>query len=252
MGASEPGARVSWFVVGLGNPGRRYEQTRHNVGFLVVDELGRRWGLSCSQEQSGALVGAGLVRGERATLVKPQRFMNLSGGPVRAIVDWSRGAVERVVVAHDELDLPPGTVRVKVGGGHGGHNGLRDLNQHLGPGYVRVRVGIGRPPEGWDPADYVLGKWSPEEQGLLPALVARAADAVERLLVEGATAAMNHTNAASEARGPRQSKAPPDGAPSTSPSKRDASGRRVVSSRLVTSRQCEAPQAFALLGAARG
>ncbi len=181
-----------WFVVGLGNPGRSYEKTRHNAGFLVVDRLAERWGIRCDKKQLGALVGDGAIRHERSVLMKPQGFMNRSGQPTRSILGFYKSEVGDMVVVHDDLDLPFGTVRLKKGGGHGGHNGLRDLHKHFGGGdYHRVRFGIGRPPEGWDPADYVLGKWSPGEQDGLPSAVDLAADAVELLLTQGLTVAMN-------------------------------------------------------------
>ncbi|MCB9758841.1 MAG: aminoacyl-tRNA hydrolase [Alphaproteobacteria bacterium] len=184
-----------WFIVGLGNPGRKYEETRHNAGFLVVDRLAERWGISCDRSQLGALVGDGQVRGERAVLAKPQSYMNRSGQPTRSLLGFYKQGTDRLVVVHDEVDLPFGTIRVKRGGGHGGHNGLRDLNTHLpDSGYARVRVGVSRPPEGWDTADYVLGKWSPAQRDGLSDCVDRATDAVEAILTEGLTAAMNTYN----------------------------------------------------------
>ncbi|MED5373460.1 MAG: aminoacyl-tRNA hydrolase [Myxococcota bacterium] len=183
------------FIAGLGNPGRKYAGTRHNVGFLVVERLAERWGIDCSKLQHGALVGSGSIRHEKAVLIQPQTFMNRSGHPTRSVVGFYKAGVEDLLVVHDELDLPFGTVRVKQGGGHGGHNGLRDLHKHFGGGnYVRIRVGIGRPPEGWDTADYVLGKWAPGEKDDLPSVVDLAADAVESILAEGAGAAANRFN----------------------------------------------------------
>ncbi len=182
-------------VVGLGNPGRRYTETRHNAGFLVIDELARRWGIDCSKKQLGSEIGTGQVRDVQVVLVKPQQFMNRSGHPTRSLIGFYKATQEETVIVHDEVDLPFGTVRVKQGGGAGGHNGLKDLNRHLDSGdYTRVRVGVSRPPEGWDTADYVLGKWNAEERSRLENTVAQAADAVEEILHEGPTAAMNKFN----------------------------------------------------------
>ncbi|MCB9744826.1 MAG: aminoacyl-tRNA hydrolase [Alphaproteobacteria bacterium] len=184
-----------WLMVGLGNPGRRYEETRHNAGFLVVDRLAERWGVTVNRDLLGARVGDGTVGQERVVLAKPQSYMNRSGHPTRSLMGLYKLSSERLVVVHDEVDLPFGTVRVKAGGGHGGHNGLRDLNTHLDDNkYIRVRVGVSRPPEGWDTADYVLGKWSDEEREGLAAAIDLASDAVEAVLAEGPIAAMNQFN----------------------------------------------------------
>ena len=121
-----------FLLVGLGNPGQKYARTRHNVGFDVVDRLGERWGIAVTRSASQSLVGDGLVKNERAVLMKPQTYVNLSGGPVRAAMDFYKVPIENIVVVHDELEVPFGRVRVKRSGGHGGHNGIRDLNQHLG------------------------------------------------------------------------------------------------------------------------
>ena len=181
-------------VLGLGNPGRRYARTRHNAGFLVVDRLAERWNETCEDKQLGALVGRIRLGSESAVLAKPQSFMNLSGQPAASLRGYYKVDNDRVVVVHDDVDIPFGDVRVKSGGGHGGHNGLRDLNKRLGNDYIRVRFGVSRPPPSWDTADYVLGKWSSEEEAALDDVVDRAADAVERVVREGATAAMNEFN----------------------------------------------------------
>lgn len=177
-------------VVGLGNPGAQYVATRHNVGFLAADAIARRAMVSIDREQHGALTTKARLGSTPLVLAKPQRFMNLSGGPTRALVDFYKAdPASELVVIHDELELPFGEIRVKQGGGHGGHNGLRDLNKHVGNGYVRVRVGIGRPPAGWDVANYVLGRWSDEEHARLEEVVATAADAAESAVLEGPAAA---------------------------------------------------------------
>jgi PTH1 family peptidyl-tRNA hydrolase len=182
-------------VVGLGNPGRRYEATRHNVGFLVVDELARRWGINPeAKKQFGALVGDGRVGKARTLLCRPQTFMNRSGQPARSVAGYYGVESDAVVTIHDDLDLPYGTVRCKRGGGHGGHNGLRDMITHMGKDFLRVRCGVGRPPEGWDTAAYVLGKWSTDEKTGLDPFVGEAADAVESVLDQGIEQAMNTFN----------------------------------------------------------
>ena len=190
-----------FLLVGLGNPGQKYARTRHNVGFDVVDRLGERWGIAVTRSSSQSLVGDGLVKNERAVLMKPQAYVNLSGGPVRAAMDFYKVPIGNVVVVHDELEVPFGCVRVKRGGGHGGHNGLRDLNQHLGTDYPRVRVGTGRPPEGWDPADFVLSRWKDDEGQEVLRMIERACDAMESVVTEGVDAAMNRFNGEAPTKG---------------------------------------------------
>lgn len=177
-------------VLGLGNPGARYERTRHNAGFLVVDRLASRLGVAVDHKAHGALVGSGRSRDEAVVLAKPQTFMNLSGQPAASLRGFYKVELGDVVVVHDDVDLPFGDLRLKKGGGHGGHNGLRDLNAKLGPDYVRVRFGVGRPPEGWDTADYVLAGFTPDEEARLPALVDEVADAVELVVTTGFDAAV--------------------------------------------------------------
>ena len=183
-----------FLLVGLGNPGQKYARTRHNVGFDVVDRLGERWGIAVTRSSSQSLVGDGLVKNERAVLMKPQAYVNLSGGPVRTAMDFYKVPIGNVVVVHDELEVPFGRVRGNRSGGHGGHNGLRDLNQHLGTDYPRVRVGTGRPPEGWDPADFVLSRWKDDEGQEVLRMIERACDAMECVVTEGVDAAMNRFN----------------------------------------------------------
>ena len=172
-------------VVGLGNPGRSYERTRHNAGYLVVEELARRhngsWRKKKKAEASDISVGP-----KNVTLLKPTTFMNLTGSALSGFRS------EDLILVHDDLDLPPGDVRVKVGGGAGGHNGLRSAVQNVGPDFTRVRIGIGRPPEGSriSVTDFVLGRMDSAVKDALPL----AADAVEAVLDEGAEAAMNRFN----------------------------------------------------------
>lgn len=187
-------------ILGLGNPGRRYAGTRHNAGFEVVDRLGQRWGAPVTRRQLGALVASARVEDVPCVLAKPQGYMNLSGQPAASLRGYYRVEPYSVVVVHDDVDLPFGTVRVKRGGGHGGHNGLRDLHARLGSGeYLRVRFGVSRPPPGQDTADYVLGRWTTDEAERLSELVDRAADAVEAVLADGVVKAMNTFNTRSPA-----------------------------------------------------
>jgi len=184
------------FVFGLGNPGPRYDETRHNVGFIVVDELVRRWGGRLGHDKFGNTSGDILIKQKKTLIAKPQKFMNRSGVPARALLDYFKGLPSKVIVIHDDLDLEFGVVRVKVGGGHGGHNGLRNLHLHLATdAYLRVRVGVGRPPQGWKVADYVLGKWNTEESLKVDDIVTKAADAVEIIITAGQNTAMNIVNA---------------------------------------------------------
>ena len=178
-----------WLVVGLGNPGPTYAGHRHSVGHRVVAELADRLGGALRSHKSGkadVLEGRLPVGGPRVVLARPRCYMNETGGPVSALAAFYKVAVGRVVVVHDELDLPFDTLRVKFGGGDNGHNGLRSLRASLGTGdFFRVRVGVGRPPGRQAPADYVLSDYSAVERKVLPFQVGRAADAVETLLIEG-------------------------------------------------------------------
>jgi PTH1 family peptidyl-tRNA hydrolase len=181
-----------WLVVGLGNPGREYAGNRHNVGFLVADELADRMGGKFKGRRSVADVLEGRLAGARVALVKPRVFMNLSGGPVAGAVKFFKVPLENLVVVHDELDLPYGSVRLKLGGGENGHNGLRSVSKSLGSrDYHRVRFGIGRPPGRMDPADFVLRDFSATERKELAFAVDRCADAVEALVSMGLEAAQN-------------------------------------------------------------
>jgi PTH1 family peptidyl-tRNA hydrolase len=183
-----------FLVVGLGNPGPKYEGNRHNVGFMVVDRLGERLGAGPYREKFKGLFTKVALGSDDAVLLKPGTFMNLSGESAQPAAQFFRVPVERIIVVHDELDLPFGTLRLKVGGGTAGHNGLKSLQQRLGdPGFVRLRFGIGRPPAG-SPVSYVLGDFSAIERAELPDLLDRAADAVEAVAKEGVGAAMNSVN----------------------------------------------------------
>lgn len=188
----------AWLVVGLGNPGPRYEATRHNMGQLVVDELAARRGEGFKSHKAHARVAETWLRpgGPKLILAKPNSFMNVSGGPVSSLAKFYGIDPSRVVVVHDELDIPFDTIRLKVGGGNGGHNGVRDVAKALGtPEFARVRVGIGRPVGRQDAADWVLDPFGASERTVLPILVGDAADAVERLVDEGLVAAQQKHHA---------------------------------------------------------
>ncbi|MBU3702507.1 MAG: aminoacyl-tRNA hydrolase [Acidimicrobiia bacterium] len=183
-------------VVGLGNPGRDYAGTRHNVGFDVVDLLASRHGGRLRAGKERALVDEVRIDGRRVALAEPTTFMNLSGDSVAPLVRrFGITDLGRLVVVHDELDLPVGDVRLKVGGGLAGHNGLRSIHQHLhSADFVRVRLGVGRPPSAERGADHVLSKIGRADRDALDEAVVRAADAVELLLQVGVDAAMNRVN----------------------------------------------------------
>ncbi|GAA2331499.1 aminoacyl-tRNA hydrolase [Saccharopolyspora halophila] len=179
-------------IVGLGNPGPRYAGNRHNIGFLVADELADRVGGKFKSHKSGAEVVEGRLSGARSVLVKPRSYMNLSGGPVAGAVKFYKTAPESLIVIHDELDLPFGTVRLKRGGGENGHNGLRSITKSLGTrDYLRVRFGVGRPPGRMDPADYVLKDFSGVERKELAFFIDQCADAAEALAAKGLEQAQN-------------------------------------------------------------
>ena len=182
-------------VVGLGNPGPRYAATRHNAGFLVVELLAERIGGRFKAHKGRADVVEGRLAGQPVVLAKPKSYMNESGGPIVSVARFYKVPIERITIVHDDLDLPFGSLRLKRGGGDGGHNGLRSATSALGSkDYLRVRFGIGRPPGRQDPADFVLRDFSAAERKEVPFLVDRAADAVEALLAQGLEAAQNQFN----------------------------------------------------------
>lgn len=180
-------------VVGLGNPGPEYERTRHNIGFLVADVLAQRvGGRFAVHKKSGADLLQARLDGRQVLIAKPRSFMNLSGRPVAALAKFFSVPPTEVIVVHDELDLPFGQVRLKRGGGEGGHNGLRSVSSALTTkDYLRTRIGIGRPPGRQDPADYVLKPFSSVERKEVPVIIEQAADAVELLLRVGLEPAQN-------------------------------------------------------------
>jgi peptidyl-tRNA hydrolase, PTH1 family len=189
----------TWLIVGLGNPGPEYSGNRHNVGQMVLDGLAGRMGGKFKAHKARALVLEGRlgIGGPRVVLAKPGTYMNVSGGPVSALARFYDVEPSRVVAVHDEIDIPFNTVKLKIGGGEGGHNGLRDISKALSTkDYLRVRVGVGRPPGRMDTADYVLRDFGTAEKKELPFLLDDAADAVELLVREGLTAAQQQFHTA--------------------------------------------------------
>jgi PTH1 family peptidyl-tRNA hydrolase len=187
-----------WLIAGLGNPGPEYAATRHNVGQMVLAELAERVGARFKAHRTRSDIAEGRLAGQPVTLARPQSYMNLSGGPVAALAAFYKISPERTVVIHDELDLSFGVVRLKLGGGDNGHNGLRSITASLGTrDYYRVRFGIGRPPGRMEAAAYVLRDFTPTERKELPFMLDRCADAVETLITKGLLEAQNlyHTDA---------------------------------------------------------
>lgn len=186
-----------WIIAGLGNPGPAYADTRHNAGQMVVVLLAERMGARFKAHKTRNDIAEGRLAGQPVTLARPQSYMNLSGGPVAALAAFYKLPAERIVVLHDELDIPFGAVRLKLGGGDNGHNGLRSITASLGTrDYYRVRFGIGRPPGRMDPAAFVLRDFSAAERKELPLAVDRCADAAETLITKGLAEAQNtyHTD----------------------------------------------------------
>ncbi|MGW5097006.1 aminoacyl-tRNA hydrolase [Streptomyces nodosus] len=200
MDVTTPAANAPWLVVGLGNPGPEYAMNRHNVGFMVVDLLAdrtggkfKRAGKAQAQVVEGRIGPPG-PSGRRVILAKPMSYMNLSVGPVNALRDFYKVPPANVVAVHDELDIDYGTLRLKLGGGDNGHNGLKSMTKAMGADYHRVRFGIGRPPGRMQVADFVLKDFSPAERKELDYFVDRAADAVESLVLDGLERAQSSYN----------------------------------------------------------
>ncbi len=187
-------------LVGLGNPGAKYQRTRHNIGFRVAEEAAGKLGAALDQTRWNAVLGQGRAGGGPVAVLLPQTYMNASGESVGHAARFWKVGMQELVVAHDDMDLEFGRIQVKIGGGDGGHNGLRSLREHLEtPEFVRVRFGVGRPPPQWEGADWVLAKFSSEEEEMLQELIPQAAEAAVAALLEGPLLAMNRYN-----RRPRQ------------------------------------------------
>jgi PTH1 family peptidyl-tRNA hydrolase len=184
-----------YLIAGLGNPGKAYADTRHSIGFRCVDAVARAHGLSFSRVQHKALVADGLIAEKRVTLVKPQTFMNLSGQSVSGLVNFYKVPLDNLIVVYDDLDLPPGMLRLRKKGGSGGHKGVRDIIERLGTStFARVRVGIGRPPGKMEPTAFVLQPFKAGDLLLIEDVVDRVVQAIETWLREGIEAAMTRYN----------------------------------------------------------
>lgn len=185
-----------YIIVGLGNPDRQYRNTRHNVGFDVIDVIATKNHITVGEKKHKALIGKGFVGGQKVVLVKPQTYMNLSGESVREVIDFYKIDEEHeLIVISDDISLDVGQIRIRKKGSAGGHNGLKNIILHLGHDrFQRIRMGVGEKPEGYDLVDYVLGHFSKEEREMIDEGARRAADAVEVMITEGADAAMNAYN----------------------------------------------------------
>ena len=183
------------FIIGLGNPTAQYVGTRHNIGFDVITRLADDHRISVTEKKHKALCGKGIIGGEKVILVKPQTYMNLSGESVREILDFYKAGPEDIIVCYDDISLAPGQLRVREKGSAGGHNGIKNIIAHLGTEqFARVRIGVGEKPAGWDLKDYVLGRFSAEEEPLMRDALADAARACEMFVLDELSAAMNLFN----------------------------------------------------------
>ena len=184
-----------YIIVGLGNPSKQYEGTRHNAGFMTLDVLADRYNIDISEKKHKALCGKGVIEGNKVVLLKPQTFMNLSGESVRAAADFYKVAPEEIIVIYDDIRLEPGQLRVRKKGSAGGHNGMKNIIAHLGTqDFPRIRVGVGEKPAGMDLADYVLGRFSKGERELLEEAFKEGAQAAVAILCDGIESAMNQFN----------------------------------------------------------
>ncbi|HCF52925.1 MAG TPA: aminoacyl-tRNA hydrolase [Bacillus sp. (in: Bacteria)] len=182
-------------IVGLGNPGREYELTRHNIGFMAIDELAKRWNISLNEQKFKGVFGAGFVNGEKVILLKPLTYMNLSGESIRPLMDYYKIDVEDFVVMYDDLDIPVGKLRLRMKGSAGGHNGVKSTILHLGTQeFQRIRMGIDRPKNGMKVVDYVLGRFTSEEIADVNHSIEKAADACEEWLNKPFLQIMNTFN----------------------------------------------------------
>lgn len=185
-----------FIIAGLGNPSKEYAKTRHNVGFDTIDHLADKYNISVMEKKHKALVGKGVINGQKVILLKPQTYMNLSGESIRAAVDYYKvDETEELIVIYDDISLPPGQLRIRKKGSAGGHNGIKNIIAHLGHDtFMRIKIGVGEKPKGYDLADYVLGHFSKEERKIMEEAFADAAAATEVMMTEGPDAAMNLYN----------------------------------------------------------
>lgn len=185
-----------YLIAGLGNPGRQYQGTRHNMGFDTIDYLVEEHRIPQAGVKFNAMYGSGMIGGRKAMLMKPLSYMNLSGGPIREMINYYKIDPEtELIVIYDDIDLEPGQLRIRKQGSAGGHNGMKDIIRQLGTQkFTRIKVGVGAKPAGWDLADYVLGRFSPSERKTVDEAIVHAGEAVELILREGPDAAMNRYN----------------------------------------------------------
>ncbi len=185
-----------YIIAGLGNPDRKYQNTRHNIGFEVIDEVARKNQITVGERKHKALIGRGYVGGRKVLLVKPQTYMNLSGESIRQVIDFYKADEKsELIVIADDVSLEPGQIRIRKKGSAGGHNGLKNIILHLGHDeFQRVKMGVGEKPDGYDLADYVLGHFTDKEREVMDESIARAVQAVEVMIAEGPDAAMNQFN----------------------------------------------------------
>lgn len=184
-------------IVGLGNPGKKYDNTRHNAGFISIDALAEKYGISMSEKKHKALCGTGVIEGNKVLLVKPQTFMNLSGECVRAVMDFYKiDPEEDMLVIYDDISLAPGNIRIRKKGSAGGHNGIKSIIAHAGTqNFMRIKVGVGEKPSGWDLADYVLGHFSEEDNTKLKEIMPDVIQAATLMVQGDVDKAMNDFNA---------------------------------------------------------
>ena len=185
-----------FIIVGLGNPGREYQNTRHNIGFDVIDVIAEKHNISVMEKKHKAIIGKGAIDGYKVILVKPQTYMNLSGESVREIVDYYKVDPEsEVIIVADDISLNPGNIRIRKKGSAGGHNGLKNIIAHFGhDNFIRIKMGVGEKPKGYDLADYVLGHFTQDERKTMDEAATRATQAIRLILTEDADAAMNQYN----------------------------------------------------------
>lgn len=183
-----------FLVGGLGNPGGEYASSRHNIGFIVADRLVTRWGLGMTKLKFAAEIVQGEFAGRKVMVVKPQEFMNSSGPPIQRAAAFYQIDPHDIIIVHDDIDLELGRLKVKVGGGHAGHNGIRSITEQIGPAFVRIRCGVGHPGSKERVVGHVLGSFTAAERKEVPLLVERAAAAVETILRDGVLSAMNAFN----------------------------------------------------------
>lgn len=189
-----------YIIAGLGNPGKQYEGSRHNVGFMTLDVLADRYHIDVSEKGHKALIGKGVIEGNKVILVKPQTFMNLSGESIRSVLDYYKAEPSEFIVIYDDISLEPGSLRIRKKGSAGGHNGIKNIIAHLGTQeFPRVRVGVGAKPPRMDLADYVLGRFSKGEKERMEQAYRDGAAAAVSMMTEGIDAAMNHFNGAARA-----------------------------------------------------